>query len=187
MDLTKDPADAIHIAGPSDPRQSQRQSDSHQLRRPGMPLLRAHARGAVSRHPGSLQGPGAVCLQGRSAHRNSSLGDACGRGRQLPGGAERRRLLDLRGLPAWARGGGHRPATAIWQRALPRWTASPGRRPRLANSTRTALDACIAKQDETQILASRKRPRALGIDGTPAVFVNGEQSTAPCPRISFGW
>jgi protein-disulfide isomerase len=37
------------------------------------------------------------------------------------------------------------------------------------------LDACLAKQDETQILASRKEADALGIDGTPAVFVEGER------------
>lgn len=37
------------------------------------------------------------------------------------------------------------------------------------------LDACLAKQDETQILASRKEADNLGIDGTPAVFVEGER------------
>lgn len=37
------------------------------------------------------------------------------------------------------------------------------------------LDACLAKQDETQILASRKEADVLGIDGTPAVFVEGER------------
>ncbi len=39
----------------------------------------------------------------------------------------------------------------------------------------TSLNACIAKQDETQIKASAKVAESLGIDGTPAVFVNGEQ------------
>ena len=36
------------------------------------------------------------------------------------------------------------------------------------------LNACIAKQDETQVRASAKLAEDLGIDGTPAVFVNGE-------------
>ncbi len=37
------------------------------------------------------------------------------------------------------------------------------------------LDACIAKQDETQVQASVKLAADLGIDGTPAVYVNGER------------
>ena len=53
-------------------------------------------------------------------------------------------------------------------RAMLLWTASRGRRPRLANWTRP-LDACIAKQDETQIkdsmncrsLADRGNARGL--------------------------
>ena len=39
----------------------------------------------------------------------------------------------------------------------------------------TALNACMAKQDETQIRASVKLAEDLGIDGTPAVYVNGER------------
>ncbi len=37
------------------------------------------------------------------------------------------------------------------------------------------LNACIAKQDETQVRAESKEADALGIDGTPAVFVDGEK------------
>jgi protein-disulfide isomerase len=37
------------------------------------------------------------------------------------------------------------------------------------------LDACLAKQDETQVRASAKLAEDLGIDGTPAVYVNGER------------
>jgi protein-disulfide isomerase len=39
----------------------------------------------------------------------------------------------------------------------------------------TLLNACVAKQDETQIRASAKLAEDLGIDGTPAVYVNGER------------
>jgi protein-disulfide isomerase len=39
----------------------------------------------------------------------------------------------------------------------------------------TQLNACIAKQDETQVRASAKEADGLGIDGTPAVFVDGER------------
>ncbi len=39
----------------------------------------------------------------------------------------------------------------------------------------TTLNACLAKQDETQIRASAKLAEDLGIDGTPAVYVNGER------------
>jgi protein-disulfide isomerase len=45
----------------------------------------------------------------------------------------------------------------------------------LAKLDETALNACIAKQDQTQILASTKLAEDLGIDGTPAVYVNGER------------
>ncbi len=39
----------------------------------------------------------------------------------------------------------------------------------------TSLDACIAKQDETVVRASTKLAQDLGIEGTPAVYVNGER------------
>jgi protein-disulfide isomerase len=37
------------------------------------------------------------------------------------------------------------------------------------------LNACLTKQDETLVRASAKQADALGIDGTPAVFVDGER------------
>lgn len=36
------------------------------------------------------------------------------------------------------------------------------------------LDACIAKQDETQVRASIQQALSMGLEYTPAVFVNGE-------------
>ena len=39
----------------------------------------------------------------------------------------------------------------------------------------TSLDACIAKQDETLVKASDKLAEELGIDGTPQIYVNGER------------
>jgi protein-disulfide isomerase len=37
------------------------------------------------------------------------------------------------------------------------------------------LNACIAKQDETQVKASLKLAEDLDLDGTPALIVNGEK------------
>lgn len=37
------------------------------------------------------------------------------------------------------------------------------------------LDACIAKQDETQVKASSHEAETLGVNGTPAIFVEGER------------
>ncbi len=37
----------------------------------------------------------------------------------------------------------------------------------------TTLDACIAKQDDTTIQASMKLGDTLGVDATPALFING--------------
>ncbi len=45
----------------------------------------------------------------------------------------------------------------------------------LAKLDETALSACLTKQDETQIRTSVKLADDLGIDGTPAVYVNGER------------
>ena len=51
----------------------------------------------------------------------------------------------------------------------------------------TALDACIAKQDETQIKASAKLADNLGIDGTPAVYVNGEKINGGAVPVDQLW
>ena len=45
----------------------------------------------------------------------------------------------------------------------------------------TALDACMAKQDETQIKDSMKLGETLRIEGTPALFVNGEKIDGAVP------
>jgi len=44
------------------------------------------------------------------------------------------------------------------------------------------LNACIAKQDETNILASAKEANALGVDGTPALFIEGERINGAVPE-----
>ena len=36
------------------------------------------------------------------------------------------------------------------------------------------LDACMAKQDKSAVQASMKEAEALGVEGVPAIFVNGE-------------
>jgi protein-disulfide isomerase len=43
------------------------------------------------------------------------------------------------------------------------------------------LDACLAKQDETQERASAKEAEELGIDGTPALFIDGERINGALP------
>jgi protein-disulfide isomerase len=44
------------------------------------------------------------------------------------------------------------------------------------------LDACIAKQDESQVKASAKQADALGIEGTPALFIEGERINGAMPE-----
>ena len=51
----------------------------------------------------------------------------------------------------------------------------------LAKLDSAKLDACLAKQDETQVRASAKEAEALGIDGTPALFVDGERINGALP------
>ena len=52
----------------------------------------------------------------------------------------------------------------------------------LAKLDGAKVDACIAKQDETQVRASAKEAEALGIDGTPALFVDGERINGAVPE-----
>jgi protein-disulfide isomerase len=44
------------------------------------------------------------------------------------------------------------------------------------------LDACLAKQDETEINSSLKEASALGLEGAPALFVNGERVNGAVPE-----
>ncbi len=50
-----------------------------------------------------------------------------------------------------------------------------------------ALNACIAKQDETQIKESMNLAESLQIDGTPAIFVNGERVSGGAVPASELW
>jgi protein-disulfide isomerase len=43
------------------------------------------------------------------------------------------------------------------------------------NVNADSLNACLAKQDDTAIKASMKEGEALGVDSTPALFINGEK------------
>ena len=52
----------------------------------------------------------------------------------------------------------------------------------LGNLDSAKLNACIAKQDETKIRAERSEADALNIDGTPALFVDGERIDGAVPR-----
>ena len=52
----------------------------------------------------------------------------------------------------------------------------------LAKLDQSKLDACMAKQDESQVRASSKLAESLGIDGTPALFVDGERINGAIPQ-----
>jgi protein-disulfide isomerase len=52
----------------------------------------------------------------------------------------------------------------------------------LAKLDSTKLDACLAKQDETQVRASMKEGDALGLDSTPSLFVDGERVIGAIPE-----
>jgi protein-disulfide isomerase len=45
----------------------------------------------------------------------------------------------------------------------------------LAKLDAPKLEACLAKQDETQVQASSKEAESIGVEGTPALFVEGER------------
>jgi protein-disulfide isomerase len=50
-----------------------------------------------------------------------------------------------------------------------------------SNLKLTELNACIAKQDHTAIDESRKEAETLGVDSTPALFINGERLEGALP------
>jgi len=52
----------------------------------------------------------------------------------------------------------------------------------IAKLDTTTLDACMAKQDETEINNSLKEASVLGLDGAPALFVNGERINGAVPE-----
>jgi protein-disulfide isomerase len=49
------------------------------------------------------------------------------------------------------------------------------------NVDMAALDACIAKQDDGAVKASIKVGEALGVDSTPALYINGEKLEGAVP------
>jgi protein-disulfide isomerase len=51
----------------------------------------------------------------------------------------------------------------------------------LAKLDSTTLDACIAKQDETQVKASSQEAESLRIESAPAVFIDGERIDGAVP------
>jgi hypothetical protein len=52
----------------------------------------------------------------------------------------------------------------------------------VAKLDNTKLDACLAKQDESEVHASLKEADALKINSAPAVFVNGERFDGAIPE-----
>jgi protein-disulfide isomerase len=44
------------------------------------------------------------------------------------------------------------------------------------------LDACLTKQDDTTVRTSMKEGDALGVDGTPTLFINGERLSGALPE-----
>ena len=74
--------------------------------------------------------------------------------------------------------GGDEKSLAKANEMLDRLTREEGKR---QNVNAAALDACIAKQDDTAIKASIKTAEDLGVDSTPALFINGEKLEGAVP------
>jgi protein-disulfide isomerase len=47
------------------------------------------------------------------------------------------------------------------------------------------LDACIVKQDETQVRASAQEAASMGLEGTPALFIDGEKIPGALPEAQL--
>jgi protein-disulfide isomerase len=47
------------------------------------------------------------------------------------------------------------------------------------------LDACLARQDEKQVRASAEEAQSLGLEGTPAMFIDGERIPGALPEAQL--
>jgi protein-disulfide isomerase len=74
--------------------------------------------------------------------------------------------------------GGDAKSLAKANETLDKLTREEGNRQKL---DAPALDACIAKQDDTAVKASMKEAEALGVEATPALFINGERLEGAVP------
>jgi protein-disulfide isomerase len=74
--------------------------------------------------------------------------------------------------------GGSEKSIAKANETLDSLTKAEGKRQKVNVAT---LDACIAKQDDTAVRASMKLGEELGVDSTPALFINGERLTGAIP------
>jgi protein-disulfide isomerase len=68
--------------------------------------------------------------------------------------------------------GGEAKSIAKANEALDGLARDEGKRQKVDSA---ALDACIAKQDDAAVKASIKVGEALGVDSTPALYINGEK------------
>jgi len=69
-------------------------------------------------------------------------------------------------------------------RALDKSTRDEGERQKI---NLKQLDACMAAQDDTTVRASMKAGDALGVDGTPALFINGVRVPAGAQPTEVFW
>jgi protein-disulfide isomerase len=74
--------------------------------------------------------------------------------------------------------GGDEKSVTHANAALDGLTREEGKRQKVNTA---ALDACIAKQDDSAIKASIEQGTALGVDSTPVLFINGEKLDGAVP------
>lgn len=74
--------------------------------------------------------------------------------------------------------GGAEKSVAKANEMLDSLTSAEGKRQKV---NEVALASCISKQDQTAIQASMKLGEELGVDSTPALFVNGERIVGAVP------
>lgn len=74
--------------------------------------------------------------------------------------------------------GGEEKSLTKANTALDSLTREEGKRQKVDS---VALDACIAKQDDSAVKASIEQATAIGVDSTPALFINGEKLEGAVP------
>jgi protein-disulfide isomerase len=181
FDLTNDPLFSINVAGRpirGNPAAKVTVINFDDLECPY--CARMH-QDALSGHPGALQGQSALHLQGQPAGRDSPWA--------------MRAAVDANCLAAqssdvyWmyvdyihSHGQEVNGETRNNAKSFDALDRIARQQATLGKLDAVKLDACLAKQDESQVRASMKEAESLRVEGAPALFVDGERISGAVPE-----
>ncbi len=144
------------------------------------PFCSQHAPHAVSRDSQGIRRPGHLHLQRRSALRDSSLGASMPP--STPTAWRRKTAMPIGISPTTFTP----TSTKSTPKRLPARASKPSTRSRCCKGQKHNVDApklqsCVKAQNEDAVRASMKEADGLGVNGTPALFINGQKIDGAVP------